>query len=145
MNDDELLVESGSGHGDTSLAEAFRQWKEDRDSMSEPFKPDTLPQFSGGPGEEMVVDAFTHPTEMIYDWGLLNWIPGIVKPMAAGMGLYASGLNDMLRRGDENISRFGQHMIDNPGDWYHLIRGATTMGESASPEDLQKTFEPVRP
>lgn len=143
-DDDALLQQSGRGHGDTSLAEAFRQWKEERDLMAQATAEDKLPTFNGGAGEQLITDAVMHPTELVYDWGLLNLIPGFVKPMAAGMGLYAAGLNDMLREGDEQYAKFVNHMINNPGDWYHLIRGAT-MGEPASPEELQKTFEPMRP
>lgn len=153
MSDEELLELSGSGHGDTSLADAFLQWKAERDSvkadttmMKDTGMSQPLPTFAGSPIVSAIEDAVTHPTEMVYDWGLLNFIPGFVKPMAAGIGLYASGLNDMLRKGDENISRFADHMIDNPGDWYHLLNGAVIgNGEPVDQDELLRTFEPVRP
>lgn len=133
----------------------LRQLWDDRQAMMnvyaepEPFVyEEPLPEAAGTAAGEFIVDAIKHPAETVAE--ALMWLPQMnvgkwgLKGLAGQLGLDFSGAFNMLREGDEQTSKFIDNMIDNPGDWYHLIRGAT-MGEPASPEELQKTFEPVRP
>lgn len=107
-----------------------------------------LPEAAGTTMGEFFVDAARHPAETTAE--ALMWLPQMnvgkwgLKGLTGQLGLELGGTLDMLREGDEQTSKFIDNMVRNPGDWYHLIRGAT-MGESASPEELQKTFEPMRP
>ena len=133
----------------------LRQLWDDRQAMMdvydepEPFVyEEPLPEAAGTAAGEFVVDAIKHPAETVAE--ALMWLPQMnvgkwgLKGLTGQLGLDFSGAFDMLREGDEQTSKFINNMVDNPSDWYHLIRGAT-MGEPASPKELQKTFEPVRP
>jgi hypothetical protein len=136
------------------LAYLRKLW-DDRQAMMdvyaepEPFVYDEpLPEAAGTAMGEFLVDAARHPAETTAE--ALMWLPQMnvgkwgLKGLAGQLGLEFGCALDKLREGDEQTSKFVDNMMKNPGDWYHLIRGAT-MGESASPEDLQKTFEPMRP
>lgn len=136
------------------LEQLRRMWDDRRAMMDvyaepEPFVYDeSLPEAAGTAMGEFLVDAAKHPAETTAE--ALMWLPQMnvgkwgLKGLTGQLGLEFGGALDQLREGDEQTSKFIGNMVENPGDWYHLIRGAT-MGESASPEDLQKTFEPMRP
>lgn len=69
-------------------------------------------------------DMITHPTETVFDLGLMGSLVGLGKGFALPLGLAYAGANDLLREGDENITKFADQIIRNPGDLGHLIKGA---------------------
>lgn len=73
---------------------------------------------------ETVVDMVTHPTETAFDLGAMGSLAGIGKGFALPLGLSFAGVNDVLRKGDENITKFADQIIRNPSDLGHLLRGA---------------------
>jgi hypothetical protein len=73
-------------------------------------------------GGNTVVDMLKHPSETVFDWGLMSTIPGI-KGFALPFASDMAGSLDLLRQGDEQAGAFMEHMIKNPEDWYHLGRG----------------------
>lgn len=80
-------------------------------------------QLAKGMGET-IVDMLQHPTETAYDLGLMGSLAGAGKGFALPLGLSFAGVNDMLRKGDENIAKFADQIIRNPSDLGHLLRGA---------------------
>lgn len=74
---------------------------------------------------ETVVDMVTHPTETAFDLGVMGSLAGFGKGFVLPLGLSFAGVNDMLRKGDENIAKFGTQILHHPSDLYHLIKGAT--------------------
>ena len=80
-------------------------------------------QLAKGMGEA-VVDMLKHPTETAFDLGAMSSLAGLGKGFVLPLGLSFAGVNDMLRKGDENITKFADQIIRNPSDLGHLIKGA---------------------
>ena len=70
------------------------------------------------------LDMMAHPSETIFDLILMGSLAGLGKGFALPLGLSFAGVNDMLRKGDENIAKFADQIIRNPSDLGHLIKGA---------------------
>ena len=66
----------------------------------------------------------THPSETIFDLGLMGSLAGLSKGFMLPLGLSFAGVNETLRKGDENITKFADQIIRNPSDLGHLVRGA---------------------
>lgn len=153
MNDDELEMPMWTPD---ELARLRQLW-DDRQAMMdvydepEPFVyEEPLPEAAGTTMGEFIVDAVKHPAETVAE--ALMWLPQMnvgkwgLKGLAGQLGLDFSGAFDMLREGDEQTSKFINNMIDNPGDWVHLLNGIVTgNGAPVDQEELLRTFEPVRP
>ena len=150
MEDDELSLWTPD-----ELA-ALRQLWDDQQQMYAPFdepKPfeydEPLPEQAGNAIGGFLVDAAKHPAATTAE--ALMWLPQMnvgkwgLKGLAGQLGLELGGTLDMLRDGDEQAARFVDNMVRNPGDWYHLIRGATGGTDGADPETLHKTFDTERP
>lgn len=70
------------------------------------------------------LDMMAHPSETIFDIGLMGSLAGLGKGFLLPLGMAFAGANDMLRKGDENIAKFADQIIRNPSDLGHLLRGA---------------------
>ena len=73
---------------------------------------------------ETVKDMLTHPTETAFDLGAMGSLAGFKKGFMLPLGLSFAGVNDVLRKGDENITKFADQIIRNPSDLGHLLKGA---------------------
>lgn len=136
--------------------DALRQLWDDWNSMydvidePEPFIPEpSLPETAITSIPEFVIDAVQHPATTTAE--ALMWLPQMnvgkwgLKGLAGQLGLDFGGAIDMLRKGDEQASRFISNMVKHPGDWYHLIKGATGAADNTDAETLHKTFDYERP
>lgn len=127
MTDEDLLLISGSG-APIDLAELgavpYTEPNELERAIMGPAeaKPISWRETADKALSEALYDMVTHPTETVYDWGLMNFIPG-AKGFTIPLGLSFAGANDLLRSGDENIAKLFDHYIKNPKDIYHTIRG----------------------
>jgi hypothetical protein len=72
----------------------------------------------------VTLDMLKHPSETVFNMGLMGSLAGFGKGFMLPLGLAYAGANDILRKGDENIAKFADHIIRNPGDLGHLIKGA---------------------
>lgn len=70
------------------------------------------------------LDMMTHPSETIFDLALMGSLAGFGKGFALPVGLSFAGVNDMLRKGDENVAKFIKHIAKHPEDLGHLVKGA---------------------
>ena len=70
------------------------------------------------------LDMMTHPSETLFDLGLMGSLAGFSKGCMLPLGLSFAGVNETLRKGDENMAKFVDQIIRNPSDLGHLLRGA---------------------
>lgn len=130
MNDEDLLLISSSGTPiDLSELGAvpYTEPTELERAIMVPAeqvvtKPKSWREQANAALSEALTDMMQHPTETVYDWGLMNFIPG-AKGFTIPLGLSFAGANDMLRSGDENVAKLFNQYINNPKDIYHTIRG----------------------
>ena len=165
MNDDELLEISGSGHGDTELAQAFYEWKALQPKQAigipqpaEPIPEDELPEpeWNRRDGElgEFMEYMGGHPLSAAINFHLpFAFKPkSVVTAPVAGAMLGTQLMADPLGALEESLLPSFEPDSWDKTIWKQMIDDANKPASKKDKrywqehaDELRKTFEPERP